>query len=89
MSRADDLQAAHDDIEGPGALLAEHAAIPDLLAVVRAAQDPFLVLVEALPEYNPVVNAEMRRAADALRAAVAAFEAGGKPDLAFEAGGKP
>jgi hypothetical protein len=45
-----------------------------LRAVVEAARDPFLVLLESHPDADGHVNAEMARAAQRLRAALAALE---------------
>jgi hypothetical protein len=44
--------------------------------VVAAATDPFLAIVEYHPDASEVGNAEMKRAADRLRAAVAAVVSG-------------
>jgi hypothetical protein len=45
-----------------------------LRAVAEAARDPFLVLLESHPDADGHVNAEMARAAQGLRAALAALE---------------
>ncbi len=64
MGRADDLQAAWDQrFVVPGAASKANAAIPDLLAVVRAAE-----------EHVQKGAVSMHRD---LRAALAAFEEGG------------
>ena len=44
-----------------------------LVELVEAAQDPFLVLLESYPGAGLVANAEMARAAQRLRAALARF----------------
>jgi hypothetical protein len=44
--------------------------------VVDAATDPFLAIVEYHPDASEVGNAEMKRAADRFRAAVAAVVSG-------------
>jgi hypothetical protein len=47
-----------------------------LFAVAEAAEDPFLALLESHPNVDGHVNAEMKRAADRLRAALAALDEG-------------
>lgn len=75
MSRADDLQAALEEIPYGEPVVASVGtclrALPDLLPVVRAAQELLGdVPVEEWPEWD-------NRAA--LHAALKAFEEGGKP----------
>jgi hypothetical protein len=58
----------------------ERAERDRLRAVVEAARDPFLVLLESHPDADEHVNAEMARAAQRLRAALADLDATSKPE---------
>lgn len=50
---------------------AEPSRLHLLEELARAASDPFLVILESHPNAEPVANAEMRRAAESFRAALA------------------
>jgi hypothetical protein len=63
-------------IEAHALVPALAARLRDALTVVEAARDPFLVILESHPNYDPVANGEMYRAARRLRSALAVFDAG-------------